>query len=196
MTDDWTQPPPPSEGGKHPALRQMIGRLVVIFPKLIEKDVPDNFNPGKTKDRLTADVVFLEGDPIGHVEHQTLGTIPLDTPVKKGEVMRDVFISNGFLIGQVKGKQKALGVLIRGEAKKGNPPLILGPFSAEQQELAGRWWTKMGQAAFEGAGAPQATATPTAAPAPAPAPAAAPAPAQAPPPAAAPATVAQEEEPF
>lgn len=42
----------------------LLGRLVLVTPTKLETGLPDKYNPGKTVDRITADVVVLDGAPL------------------------------------------------------------------------------------------------------------------------------------
>jgi hypothetical protein len=49
--------------GQSPRIKDLgIGRLILIYPKSLEKDAP-GFSPGTKLDKLTADMVVLSGDP-------------------------------------------------------------------------------------------------------------------------------------
>jgi hypothetical protein len=52
----------PATGGNFPKLADLWGCLLMITPRKIE-EVPDNFNKGQTTNRLTADVLVVDGPP-------------------------------------------------------------------------------------------------------------------------------------
>jgi hypothetical protein len=53
----------PATGGNFPKLADLWGCLIMITPRKIE-EVPDNFNKGQTTNRLTADVLVIDGPPV------------------------------------------------------------------------------------------------------------------------------------
>lgn len=61
-------PPPPPGQGNMPSVSDLQGRLLIIMPERIERQVPSKFtnNDGtvKLQDKLTATVVVLDGGPL------------------------------------------------------------------------------------------------------------------------------------
>lgn len=121
--------------GAYVAVKDLLGELVLFTPSEYVEEVTTDFG---TKDAVTTDLVVLTAEG-GPVEYQ------------------DVMIFQGSLIGQLKRKvpaytngvlvregRKMLGVIAKGEAKKGqNAPYILqAPDDAQKQVardyLAGR----------------------------------------------------------
>lgn len=104
-------------------LKTLHGRLLLVYPKRIEKGViTQGFGE---KDPLVADVVVLDGP-------------------KPGEELLDAFLFPGVLIGQLKkfigDPNPALGRLTYGEAKPGmNAPWMLAEYSAADAQLATQW---------------------------------------------------------
>ena len=118
-------PPAPGYGGAHPqgpapslsnpdapqsnVIRPRLidfgreGRLVLITPIKVERDKPNNLGkPGDTQDRMTADVVILDGAPF------PFGGSPEKDPTKPHHLTAQIpyeslsmFISSGPLISQV-----------------------------------------------------------------------------------------------
>lgn len=161
----------PAGGSPTPSMRQLANRLLVVRPKALEV-VPDNYNAGQTKERLTCDVVFLDGDPIDRIVKQGKPDSMLEEPIKKGQVLENMFISNGALIGQLKGKTMVLGRLVQGVAKNGNnPPWVLGERTPADDELGARWWAKKGEEFLASASVPLSAPVPVTTPEPTPAPA-------------------------
>jgi hypothetical protein len=107
-TDDPFDTPAP--GGSFPAVAQLKDRLVVIWPTKVE-NLPDKFNPGKNKDRITANVAFLDGDPIDVRIDKEGESTPLAEPVAPGDVMKDFFLSQTKLVSQLKPR---LGGMVMG----------------------------------------------------------------------------------
>lgn len=90
--------------GARPAFAQFKGRLLLIRPTAIEYKVPNDLQPGTFKDRITADVVFLDGETItDRIDDEGVHT-ELDEPIKPGEVIEDYWISQTLIVRQVKGK--------------------------------------------------------------------------------------------
>lgn len=136
---------PAKQQPKGPRLEDLYGRLLIIVPKRLE-NVPNRLKPGTTQDRLTADVIVLDGGilyyggkpnerpPVPHDKST-------DVPVK----FTDMFISSVGLISQTREKLAdrlagrpgfpgVLGRLNVGE-RKGDfkPPWLLVPVSEEER---------------------------------------------------------------
>lgn len=104
VEDPFGQKPSEIKTSDFPTMDDLDRALLVIQPTKLERDLPDRFNPGKTKDRITADVTVIDRDnPAG------------------SKTYRDMFISQGAMIGQLKGlvetRGMLLGVLRRDRAK-------------------------------------------------------------------------------
>jgi hypothetical protein len=100
-TDDPFDTPAP--GSRFPSVAQLKDRLLVIWPKRLES-VPDRYHPGAMKDRLTADVAFLDGETIAVRINKEGESTPLADPVAPGDIMRDVFLSQTKLVSQTKAR--------------------------------------------------------------------------------------------
>lgn len=103
-SDPFGQKPSEVKTSTYPTMDELDKHLLVVQPTKLETGLPDNFNPGKTKDRITADVTVIDRtDPTKSVTH------------------KDMFISQGAFIGQLKGfietKGLLLGVLRRHRSK-------------------------------------------------------------------------------
>jgi hypothetical protein len=108
-TDDPFDTPAP--GGSFPSVAQLKDRLLVIWPQKIES-VLDRFNPGAMKDRITANVAVLDGETITVRIDKEGEQHPLADPVKPGDVMKDMFLSQTKLVSQLKGRTMVMGRLI------------------------------------------------------------------------------------
>jgi len=145
--------------GDYPRMRDLYGRLVMIAPISIERNRPSTIEPGKTEDRLTADVIVLPGGredgPLAY------GGAPEKMPPTPHTKSQD--IGDGWLIESMWVNQKAivsgcrdalrnrasgngqsimvLGVLGFGKnAKPGQAaPYILEPFTSAQADIARRY---------------------------------------------------------
>lgn len=104
--------------GSYVAIKDLLGELVLFTPTEHVDAVQTDFG---TKDAVVTDIVVLSQD--GTPEYQ------------------DVMVFQGSLIGQLKRKipqgRKLLGVIAKGEAKKGqNAPYILTAPTDEQAQTA------------------------------------------------------------
>jgi hypothetical protein len=94
-SDPFGQKPSEVKTSSYPSLEDLDKALMVIQPTKLETGLPDNFNPGKTKDRITADVTIIDrSNPKASVTH------------------KDMYLSQGALIGQVKGFIETKGMLL------------------------------------------------------------------------------------
>lgn len=103
--------------GSYVAIKDLLGELVLFTPTEYVEEVKTDFG---TKDAVTTDLVVLS---------------------QGGTEYTDAMIFQGSLIGQLKrkipGGRKLLGVIAKGEAKKGqNAPYILEAPTDEQKQMA------------------------------------------------------------
>lgn len=128
--------PAPAQA-RSPRLRDVFGRLVLIIPHKLEEGIPNTLQPGTTQDRMTADVVILDGGQIEYggapektppVPHDKVAQVPHKSP--------RMFISSVGLISQCRealdkrrrgGIGMVLGRLGVGKSDKPgqNPPYLL-----------------------------------------------------------------------
>lgn len=147
--DDPFMAPAPREA-RGPRLRDIYGRLLLIIPHKLEEGVPNRLNKkGETQDRMTADVVILDGGTIHY------GGAPEKTPpvphTKTAEPpLRNarMFISSVGLISQCRQALArkvtsgqpgmVLGRLSVGEAKNPgeNAPYLLTPATDADKQIA------------------------------------------------------------
>lgn len=147
--DPFGAPAPQTD---RPRVLDMLGRLLLIMPKKIET-VPNKKKPGETQQRMTADVIVLDGGPLAFggapekpkpIPHTKTGQIPM-------KVSR-LFISQVGIVSQCEpylanylakngGKTMALGRLDLGEAKdaESNPPYLLRAATPEEAQIARQW---------------------------------------------------------
>lgn len=105
--------------GTYVAVKDLLGELVLFSPTEYVEEVKTDFGD---KDAVMTDLVVLTAEG-GPTEYQ------------------DVMIFQGSLIGQLKrkiqGGRKLLGVIAKGEAKKGqNAPYILASPDDAQKQMA------------------------------------------------------------
>lgn len=170
----------PSERGKWPTLKQLsqAGALLVFKTTRTDRDVPDNFNPGRTKTQITATVVVLSiNQPISVVlDQHGQAKAQLDEPVQAGTEMKGFVVSQPGITRDLEGRETdrnwpgLIGTLGTYPTNKGNPGWKLVPPTPEQLEQANRWlaWKRQqpgGVAAMLG-GAATPVATQQAAPGP------------------------------
>lgn len=120
---------PDRVGATRPAIRDMIGRVVVIRPTRLERDVQNPTEPGKTQDRITADVLVLDGGPMefgGNLARHKPLTMTVPTPF----LVKAMYISNTNIVKAVEeqvGRGVVLGRITVGVASnpQQNPPFNL-----------------------------------------------------------------------
>lgn len=135
-------------GTKIPYFSQLVGRPVVIEPTAVEELVNDE---GRTYERLTADVTFLEGDAINkRVGRQGLNPVDV-TPVTPGQTMDGMWIDSAAIVRAAKRslasaapghRPRPLFGVLKVEAVPGRAGMsryVLEPPTAEQVASAGRW---------------------------------------------------------
>ena len=133
--------------GPRPTFAQFKDRLLLIRPTSIEKGIPNDLQPGTTQDRVTADVVFLDGDTITHKIDADGAHTELGEPIRPGDIMEEYWISQALIVRQVKGKIGAtvnpwvLGRLTklppRQKGRKG--AWFLAPFTPADAKRATSW---------------------------------------------------------
>lgn len=155
VDDPFSIKPSEIKTADYPALDDLDGRILVIQPTKLEKDLPNNLGKaGETRDRITADVTVIDPqNPEGSKTYE------------------DMYLSQGWLIGQLKGlvatRGMLLGILRKNRAKttpegfntpdeidkmisdwvaagaRGNKPMfawkMMDPSEADRQ-LALRWY--------------------------------------------------------
>lgn len=144
--DPFSAPAPQAARG--PRVRDLYGRLLLIVPIKLEENIPNRIEPGKFQDRMTADVITLDGGPISFggapeatppVPHDKTATVPHKTARQ--------YVSNSGLISQCR---EALAKRLRGEpgmvlgrlgvgakpANGGNAPYLLSPPTEADKQIA------------------------------------------------------------
>jgi hypothetical protein len=97
----------------------MFGRLVLITPIKVEFGIPNRLQPGTTQDRMTADVVILDGGPCAYGgQPEKPGGKPHDKWAQVPHRTRGQYISSVGLISQCR---EALE-----RRRKGQPGMVLG----------------------------------------------------------------------
>jgi hypothetical protein len=140
--DPFSGPAPQQARG--PRVQDLYGRLLLLVPHKLEEGIPNRLQPGTTQDRMTADVIVLDGGTIHYggapekvppVPHTKSAEPPLRTPRQ--------FISNSGLISQcrkalVRRQQgqidMVLGRLTR--STEGNKPYLLTPPTEADKAVA------------------------------------------------------------
>lgn len=98
--DPFGQKPSEVKTSDYPTFDELDGKLVVIQPTKHETGLPNPFDREKTRDRVTADVTVID----------------VENP-RKSVTHKDMFISQGALIGQIKGLVENRGMLL-GKVRK------------------------------------------------------------------------------
>lgn len=144
--DPFSGPAPQAPRG--PRLRDIYGRLVLVLPIKVEQNLPNRLQPGTFQDRMTADVIVLDGGPIAYggkpeafpsVPHDKTATVPHRTARQ--------FISSVGLISQcrdalakrLRGEPgMVLGRLTTGKPPEdgSNPPWLLSPYTEQDAAIA------------------------------------------------------------
>ena len=120
-TEDDPFDAPAPQRPRGPRLQEMYGRLLLIIPHRLEEGVPNRLGKaGDTQDRMTADVIVLDGGPISYggkpeklppIPHDKVGTVPYR--------QEKMFISAVGLISQCR---EALAKKVT----QGRPGMVLG----------------------------------------------------------------------
>ena len=139
---------PAPQAARGPRVRDMYGRLLLIIPHKLEEGVPNKMDAGKLQDRMTADVVILDGGPIA------FGGAPEKVPPRPHTQQANVplkntrqYISSVGLISQCRDALAkkvrtgqpgmVLGRLNVGEAKGDQaPPYLLTPATDADKAIA------------------------------------------------------------
>jgi hypothetical protein len=147
MSDEFRTQSDFAPSRERPGMHQLDGRLLVIEPQSTEY-APDTANPGSPpKLRLIADVTFLDGPPIDRSINATTGLEELfETPVKPGETIRGMWISNTVLAStgeaalKTRPVPKLLGRLGKLPPRPGKSPAtsLIDP-TPEERATASRW---------------------------------------------------------
>jgi hypothetical protein len=94
-TDPFGQKPSEVKTSDYPSIEELYGKLIVIQPSKLERGLPNKFDSEKPRDRLTADVTVIN----------------VDNP-KASETYRDMYFSQGAIIGQTKNLIDTKGMLL------------------------------------------------------------------------------------
>lgn len=127
--DPFSGPAPQQPRG--PRVRDMYGRLLLVIPHKLE-DVPNRLQPGTTQERMTADVIVLDGGPIAFGGRpEATPPVPHDKTAVIPHKIAKMFLSQRGLISQCR---EAL-------AKKlttGQPGMVLGRLAVGESREVGQ----------------------------------------------------------
>ena len=135
---------PAAQQARGPRMRKMYGRLLLIIPRKLETGVvsrtlKNNDGSPAVQDRMTADVVILDGGTIAYGgKPEAVIPVPHDKSAEVPFKVAGMYISNAGLISQCRealakivsqGRPgMVLGRLAQGQGgTNGNPPWILTP---------------------------------------------------------------------
>lgn len=121
---------PAPVGGIRPRVADIAGRMVAFTPTALALNVP-GVKPGELQDRITADVVVLDGGPLafgGKPEKGIPHTLIISAPCE----FSGMYVSQTNLVGALRGSVNAgvvLGRIVQGTTSKpgNNPPWNLAP---------------------------------------------------------------------
>jgi hypothetical protein len=126
----------------------MYGRLLLIVPIKVEI-VPNRLQPGTTQDRMTADVVILDGPcPYGGKPEAT-PPVPHNKMASVPHKINRMYISGVGLISQCRNAltegKPVLGRLGVGEAKEPgqNAPYLLSPATDADKAIGRQYLTQV-----------------------------------------------------
>lgn len=115
--DPFSAPAPQAPRG--PRLRDLYGRLVLLVPTKLEIGVPNRLQPGTTQDRMTTDVIVLDGGPIAFGgKPEATPPVPHDKTAQLPHKTQGMYISSTGLISQCR---EALA-----KRAQGQPGMVLG----------------------------------------------------------------------
>ena len=152
----------PAPRADRPRIMDLEERLLLITPKRLEENVPNNLDPKNPQDRMTADVIVLDGGPVAFggrpeegVPHSKQAAVPMS--------IEGMWISNKGLVSQLRealrarlsgaGKGMVLGRLHKGpKGKYPKPPWLLTTTPTEEdKQLARAYLAATPQDPFGGA---------------------------------------------
>jgi hypothetical protein len=147
--DDFAAPSSLSGGGdgyKRPALSQLSGRLLHVFPTLREDNCVTTYQP-TPHTRITAELTFLDGDPIDRVIDKNGTVTAMMSPmVNPGQVMSGYWLNQKWLVNRLKdrvgqpGFPGMVGVLTHERGKSGNSYWALRDPSEAQMNAVRQWF--------------------------------------------------------
>lgn len=133
---------------KAPRMRDLYGRLLLIIPSKLETGIESTVNPGKFQDRMTADVIVLDGGTIHYggkpeavpaVAHMLTAEVPLCSRGQWLSFSGIISQCREALAKRAQGQPgMVLGRLSAGVASKpgSNPPWLLTPPSEADKAIA------------------------------------------------------------
>lgn len=145
---------PAAVGGTRPAIRDLVGRTVVIRPTRYEPSAPA-IKPGETQERITADILIVDGGPLDFGGNLVTANKPHTYRVATPYLAKGVYISNTNIVASVKdstGIAPVLGSIALGIT---NTPGNNAPYNLLRIEptepkynMAGQLYTQVLNATF------------------------------------------------
>jgi hypothetical protein len=164
---------PAAVGGTRPAIRDLVGRTVVIRPTRYEPNAPA-IKPGETQERITADILIVDGGPLDFGGNLVTANKPHTYRVATPYLAKGVYISNTNIVASVKdstGVAPVLGTIALGIT---NTPGNNAPYNLLRIEptepkynMAGQLYTQVLNSTFVNPTPASIGAAPVAQPAPA-----------------------------
>ena len=136
-------PAPPQASIVRPRLLDIgrEGRLVLVKPTKVERDLPNNLGkPGDKQDRMTADVVILDGPPFMFGGAPEKGQPHTHNGAPPYEIL-SMYISSGPLISQCERRigEYVLGRLSIRQLPNGNTAYRLNDPTEADSDQARKW---------------------------------------------------------
>lgn len=140
---------PAAVGGTRPAIRDLVGRVVVIRPTRYEPAAPA-IKPGETQERVTADILIVTGGPLEFGGNLVTANKPHTSRVATPYLAKGVYISNTNIVASVKdstGRAPVLGRIAIGQTNTpgNNAPYNLLSVAGTEPEytMAGQLYTQI-----------------------------------------------------
>lgn len=141
-------------GGLGPRIADFgVGRLLAIIPLKIERNVP-GVKAGETQDRITADIVAMDGGPLIFGGSEQKGTPHTKRVDQFPYLAVGCLISQKILVSQLERKVGVgivVGRLTKGEARGGNNPSWQIDLNVRPEEIAAvtQWWQLYSSGQFQ-----------------------------------------------
>lgn len=119
---------PAAVGGTRPAIRDLVGRTVVIRPTRYEPNAPA-IKAGETQQRITADILIVDGGPLEFGGNMVTKKVPNTLRVAAPYWATGVLISNKNVVDAVKDQVGIAPVLGRIEEGKASDPTFNNPYN-------------------------------------------------------------------
>lgn len=149
----------PAQRTSGPRVADLHGRLLLIRPRKLEENLPNRLQPGTFQDRMTVDIVVLDGGPLAFGGRPEDG-VPHNKQTNVPHAIKSAFVSQKALVNQMMdayehhrrgtGPGLVLGRLTRGQATEPGrkPPWILDNPTEDDKNMARQWIARNPQDPF------------------------------------------------